>query len=332
MANCAPPERDFSVRIGVPPQVMYNPTKPYKKEILKLIESTWKSPHVDVRRGIYPVIRKKFSSLEVQHTDGIGTKGFYHWQKRTFKNAVQDAMAMNLNDLAMVGAVPYAIQNHIVLPEDDHKAILSLVKDLADECRKWKIAMTGGETSIHGDAGGLDISITVSGIIKSFRANKCKKGDVLIGFKSNGLHSNGVTKVKELFPKRYRKEFTEPTTIYLETILKIISRHQVNGMTHITGGAFTKLKDILGSLDAVIDVPKKLEPQKIFRDIFNKGVSSKEMYSTFNCGIGFIISAPKEEAERIIKNTPNTTLIGYLKGGNGSVFIKSSFDKEMIRF
>jgi len=67
---------------------MYNPTKPYKHHILKLIESTWDSPYVEVKRGLYPIIKKKFSLPEIQHTDGIGTKGFYHWHARTFQNAV----------------------------------------------------------------------------------------------------------------------------------------------------------------------------------------------------------------------------------------------------
>src|SRR3989344_797192 len=124
---------------------MYNPTKPYKYKILKLIESTWDTPYVKVEKGLYPVIKKKFSALEISHTDGIGTKGSYHWKKRTFKNAVLDALAMNLNDLAMVGAIPYAIQNHIVLPKDDHEAILAIVKRLLAECRQRNIAMTGGE-------------------------------------------------------------------------------------------------------------------------------------------------------------------------------------------
>ena len=117
-------------------------------------------------------------------------------KKRTFYNAVMDALAMNLNDLAMVGAIPYAVQNQIVLPLDDHEAILQIVRFLAIECKKRKIAMTGGETSIHSDTKGMDISITVSGLLSKKLKNQCKVGDILIGFPSNGLHSNGITKAK----------------------------------------------------------------------------------------------------------------------------------------
>ena len=307
---------------------MYDPTKPYKHEILRLIESTWKTPYVKVERGLYPVMTRKFSLPEIQHTDGIGTKGVYHWERRTFKNAVLDALAMNLNDLAMVGATPYAIQNHIVLPADDHDAILTIVKTLASECKKRKIAMTGGETSIHADTNAMDISITVSSFIKQKRKNECKVGDVLIGLKSNGLHSNGITKVRELFGKKYRREFTEPTRIYLEEILAVLRTHQVNGMMHITGGAFTKLKDILGTTDAIISQPKTLEPQQIFKDLYAKGVSNKSMYSTFNCGVGFVLSVPKNEVPKILKKLKNAWIIGKVVKGNGAVRITSAFNAE----
>jgi len=310
---------------------MYNQTKPYKYKILKLIESTWDTPYVEVKRSLYPIIKKKISFAEIQHTDGIGTKGFYHWNKRTFQNAVLDALAMNLNDLAMVGAIPYTLQNHIVLPKDDHKAILDIVSSLAKECRKRKIAMTGGETSIHSDMSGMDISITVSGFIKNIRENQCKVGDILVGIKSNGLHSNGITKVREIFGKKSRKEFTEPTRIYIDEILSLLNKHKVHGMMHITGGAFTKLRDILGKVDIVVHQPKALQPQDIFREIYKKGVSDKTMYSTFNCGIGFILSVPKNEVGQIMRHIKNAAVIGEVIRGSGQIHIKSAFSGKMIR-
>lgn len=310
---------------------MYDPTKPYKHKILNLIEGTWNTPYVMVEKGLYPIIKKKFSFLEVQHTDGIGTKGFYHWKKRTFKNAVIDALAMNLNDLAMVGAIPYAIQNHIILPKDDHRAVLEIVRFLAAECKKRKIAMTGGETSIHSDTKSMDISITVSGLIKYKKNNQCLDGDVLIGLPSCGLHSNGVTKVREVFKKEYRRDFTKPTRIYIDEVLSLLSVCKINGMMHITGGAFTKLKDILGRNDAVIIHSKKLQPQKVFWDIYKKGLSNKAMYSTFNCGIGFILSVPKKEVHKVLSRFKNADIIGNVLKGNGQIQITSAFNKKVIK-
>lgn len=311
---------------------MYNPTKPYKHKILSLIESTWNSPYLRVKRGLYPIFERKISFPEVQHTDGIGTKGSYHWRKKTFRNAVLDALAMNLNDLAMVGATPYALQNHIVLPKDDHKAILTIVNELANECRKNKIVMTGGETSIHSDMSGMDISITVSGFVKNFPKNQCRVGDVLIGIKSNGLHSNGITKVGEIFGQQNRKEFTVPTKIYLADILYILEKYKINGMMHITGGAFTKLKDILNKADAVITQPRKLKPQSIFWELFEKGVSDEKMYSTFNCGVGFVLSVPKTEVEKILSKISNSAVLGEVVHGVGKVKIRSAFSKKIIQF
>ncbi|MEK7195275.1 MAG: AIR synthase-related protein [Patescibacteria group bacterium] len=310
---------------------MYNPTKPYKHQILKLIESTWHTPYVKVERGVYPVFRKRFSLPEVQHTDGIGTKGIYHWRKRTFKSAVLDVLAMNLNDLAMMGATPYALQNHIVLPKDDHDAVLNIVKALARECRKRRIAMTGGETSIHDDVSGLDIGITVSGFIGHLRQNKCRIGDVLIGLKSNGLHSNGFTKVREVLRGQYKKDFTIPTAIYLDEVLPLLHKYQINGMMHVTGGAFTKLKDILGRADAAIRHPQKLRPQKVFQEIYKRGVSNKVMYSTFNCGIGFIVSVPRREVSKILSHLKNAAVVGEVVPGGGRVEIHSAFDGKLLK-
>ena len=285
-----------------------------------------------VKKGLYPVFERKISFPEVQHTDGIGTKGFYHWRKKSFRNAVLDALAMNLNDLAMVGATPYALQNHIVLPKDDHKAILAIVRELAKECRKRKIVMTGGETSIHSDMPGMDISITVSGFVKNFPKNQCRVGDILIGIKSNGLHSNGITRVREIFGNQNREEFTAPTRIYLDEILSVMVRHKINGMMHITGGAFTKLKDILNKTDATINQPRKLQPQNIFREIYDSGVSDEKMYSTFNCGVGFVLSVPRSEAGKILSEIPNSAVLGEVVRGVGKIKILSSFSGKIIRF
>ncbi|MCL4353630.1 AIR synthase-related protein [Patescibacteria group bacterium] len=312
-------------------RLTYNPTKPYKHKILSLIESTWSSPYIKVKKGLYPIFEKKTLFPEVQHTDGIGTKGFYYWRKKSFRSAVLDALAMNLNDLAMVGARPYALQNHIVLPKDDHKAILTIVSELAKECRKRKVVMTGGETSIHSDMPGMDISITVSGFVKIFPENQCRVGDVLIGIKSNGLHSNGITKVREIFGNQNRKEFTAPTRIYLDEILFVLEKHKVNGMMHITGGAFTKLKDILNKADAKINQPRRLQPQNIFREMYARGLSDEEMYSIFNCGVGFILSVPKTEVKEILSKVRDSAVLGEVARGVGKIQIHSSFSRRMIQ-
>ena len=311
---------------------MYEPTKPYKKQILEIIEQTWETPYVSVkkdREDIYPTITRKFVGIEVDHTDGIGTKGVYHLSQRTFRNAALDALAMNLNDLALSRAIPYKLQNHIIIPEDDKSAIIEIIAALTEECKKRQIAITGGETSIQNTTHGLDISLTVSGLIKKYKHSSLPPGDILIGFKSSGLHSNGFTKVREIFGDEYRDEFVEPTKIYSDTISCLEEIVNIHGMMHITGGGFTKLKDITSN-HIIISKPKLLQPHKIFYELYEKGVPDDEMYKTFNCGIGFIIAVSAEDANKITQDK-DSEVIGQVIPGNGKITIESSFsDKEVV--
>lgn len=309
---------------------MYKPSKPYKQKIIDEIQKTWNTPYVKVIFNTYPIFRKKFNFEEVDHTDGIGTKGFYHWEKGTLKVAVIDALAMNLNDMAIVRATPYKLSNHITLPIED-KRVFKIVQELTRECIKRKIAIVGGENSFHDNMEGLDISMTISGFVKKTETNKFRTGDILIGLKSSGLHSNGFTKVRKLFGKEMRPEFTVPTRIYINEILSLILKCKVHGLMHITGGAFSKLKDILGKNDAIIFHPPKLKPQKIFYDIYKRGVSNNDMYRTFNCGIGFIISVPKNEVKKALSHLKNSAVIGEVVRGSGNVEMKSAFDGKMLK-
>ncbi|MFH1714384.1 MAG: AIR synthase-related protein [Candidatus Nealsonbacteria bacterium] len=307
---------------------MYEPIKPYKKKILELVKETWETPYVSIRDDIYPIIEKKFSYPEIDHTDGIGTKGIYHWRQGTLRNAVLDALAMNLNDLAIVRAVPYKLQNHIIIPEEDER-ILKIIEALSEECKKRKIAITGGETSIHNNINGLDISMTISGFIKKSKENKFKEGDALIGFRSNGLHSNGFTKVREVFGEEDRAEFIEPTKIYLDEVLNLNSKFDIHGMMHITGGAYSKLKDLLENTDVEINKVHKLEPQSIFKELYKRGVSDEEMYKTFNCGIGFILSVSSEDADNVITEL-DADIIGKVVSGTSKIKIESMFSDKLI--
>ncbi len=310
---------------------MYNPTKPYKKEILRLIQKTWETPYISAKNQI---IKKKFSFPEYCHSDGIGTKGIYHWRKRDFKNAVLDALAMNLNDILLMNAKPYGILNHLFLPKDDKKAILEIIKHLSEECKKRKIAILGGETAIHSDMEGMELSITMLSFIEKLKENKFRIGDTLIGIASNGLHSNGFTKVREIFGNKIKPEFVAPTFIYFDKIFPLIEKFNVHGISHITGGAFTKLKDLLKNANAIINRNHKLKPQPIFKELYKKGVSDEEMYKTFNCGIGFILSVEPKDANKIISEIKDfkSDVIGEVIPGTGKVKIASVFSNKKVIF
>jgi phosphoribosylformylglycinamidine cyclo-ligase len=325
---------------------MYNTTKPSTARIIELAENTYGSKYIKVKRcEVYATFKRRFpySILwpllgvhELDHTDGGGTKGIYHWQQRTFYNAVLDVLAMNLNDMLLERARPYKLQNHIILPEDDGKAVVQIMEAMSDECSKRKIVITGGETSIQNNIKGLDISMTVSGFIRHPKPNQFQAGDLLIGFKSNGLHSNGFTKVREVFGDEFRPEFVEPTRVYLEDILRLEKKYGIHGMMHITGGGFTKIKPLLPGLDAHIYNNHMLSPQPIFHELYKRGVSDEEMYKTFNCGIGFVIGVPEKHAEDALDAIETAhgeaDIIGEVTPGTGKVKINSEFSDRTVKY
>ncbi len=308
---------------------MYNPTKPSTDSVLKLIRSTWKTPYLKITPSTYALFERKFNFPEVDHTDGIGTKGIYHWNKKTFKDAVVDSLAMNLNDLILVRATAYKLQNHLVLPKDEPWIIDEIIKVLVQECKKRQIAITGGETSIHNTKDSFDIGITISGFVKNKVENKARNNDVVVGLKSNGLHSNGFTLIRKLFKNEFKTEFTKPTKIYYDDLINLLDKLEIHGMMHITGGAFSKLKGIISrNQDIVILNP--INPQKIFFEISQKGITASRMYSTFNCGTGFILTLKEKDASRFLKNIPYSKRIGFVVNGSGKVKIKSSFSSKEI--
>ncbi|MDP3727748.1 MAG: AIR synthase-related protein [bacterium] len=311
--------------------VTYEPVKPYKQTILELIRTTWETQYVSVRPGTYPVIQKKFSFPEVDHTDGIGTKGVYHWRAGTFRNAVLDSLAMNLNDLAVMRAVPYKLQDHLTVPKEDER-VLEVMRALVAECQQRQIAITGGENSFQDTLDGMDLSITMSGFLRRERQNRFERGDVLIGMPSNGLHSNGFTKVRQVFGGEARPEFTEPTRIYHDAIMALDEHMDIHGMAHITGGAYTKLKELLPSGCGIrIHRDHSLRPQSIFFDLHRKGILDEDMYKTFNCGIGFIFSVSPDDAAKATDGS-DLAVIGEIIADDNVIKIESFFSEREAVF
>jgi phosphoribosylaminoimidazole synthetase len=309
---------------------MYDTTKLYNDLIRSIIKKTWKTPYVFVKDDL---VTKKIYLKEYHHSDGIGTKGIYHWKNKTLENAVIDALAMNLNDMLMKRAIPYAITDHLFLPEDNKKYIARIIGKLAEECRKRDIAITGGETAIHDNSKEIELSITMMGFVENTRKNQFKIGDVVIGVKSSGLHSNGFTKVREIFGDENKPEFTIPTLIYHDAIINADKKYKINGLVHITGGAYTKLKKPLKEGNIEID-SNWLAPHPIFYELYEKGISDKEMYKTFNCGIGFVLSAHPDKANLILSKINRagfkSEIIGKITPGNRKIHIKSAFTNKKI--
>lgn len=314
---------------------MYDTTKPYNGEIKRLIQTTWNTRYVRV--DTYGVRKKPGAphGPEWRHTDGIGTKGEDHWRLRTFAAAVQDALAMNLNDFARDRCIPFEICVHDFFPTDDHNAILRVTDHMADLCRTCNLAITGGETAIHEGSKGLEISITMLGVRRSFEPNEFRESDILIGIGSSGAHSNGFTRIHQAFDdgETLSNDITTPTLIYYHVIDGIDRIIGINGMTHITGGAFTKMKEYLGANDAYIHRSHSLVPHLIFWDLVRRGISDEEIYRTFNCGIGFVIGVDPRVVNtclNVLRQQFNAAVIGEVKSGSGLVHIESMFSEKKV--
>ena len=140
-----------------------------------------------------------------------------------------------------------------------------------------------------------------------------------------------ISELESQIPEEFREEFIHPTKIYLETILQLDTQIDINGMMHITGGAFTKLKDILDNNDAIITKDHKLKPHSIFNELYSRGVCDEDMYKTFNCGIGFIFSVPGVHAYMAIAGL-DAAIIGEIVPGNGKVKIQSMFSNKEVEY
>jgi phosphoribosylformylglycinamidine cyclo-ligase len=318
----------------------YNTSKPYTGRVLELIKTTWTSPYLEVADyGDHPVLFLKTAfgqtSGQVDHTDGIGTKAYYHYEARSWEAAALDALAMNLNDLLAYRAQPFKLQSHITLPWDDEEDIIQIVEALVKQCKDRSIVFTGGETSINNMNDCPDVSITMSGFVMVYAVNQFLEGDALIGLPSTGLHANGFTLLRQinsldpfLAKGEWPDDFIMPTAIYWDAVFPIAGK--VNGIMHITGGAFTKFKPFLKNTDIYIGRQHQLQPQQIFRDIHAKGIPDEEMYRTFNCGIGLVLSVNQENVPAVLEHLPTARLIGGVHPGQGRVHVLSAFsDKEL---
>jgi len=302
----------------------YDTTKPYKAKIKDLIKRTWQTTFCSLNENGVIGLISNYATID--HVDGIGTKGYYHWNGRTFRNAVLDALAMNLNDLSMFGAIPLKLLDHVFLPEDDHDAFLEIVESLVHECCQRDIAIVGGESAVHMNMNGMDISIAMTGIVdNSIHPNRYEIGDVLVGLPSSGLHSNGFTFVHQRL-SGFRQEFVIPTKIYnIYPVYKY-----VHGLNHITGGGFTKILDFISPNASLYF--ENMECQDIFHELFQTGLSSQEMYETFNCGYGFVLGVPKDNLEQVLDTTAGRVIGEVIPARKSGVVIRSTFDGSLVSY
>lgn len=283
------------------------------------------------------------------HTDGVGTKVLVAQQMKCFDTIGIDCIAMNVNDIICTGAQPFAFVDYIGLKKVNDELVKEVMKGLIAGAKAARIAIVGGETSIvpellAGDAGEtFDLSGTAIGMTKNnnlILGNKIKIGDTILGVESSGLHSNGYTlarkvlskyslsEIPEFITKTVGEELLTPTRIYVQPIMELLKNRKIpiHGLAHITGGSFTKLKRLNNKVRYnLFDLSP---PQGIFKQIQKDGIIDlKEMYKTFNMGIGLCIILPKANVDKTIsiieKYKMKVRQIGQVDSkGNGNVIGK----------
>ncbi len=261
----------------------------------------------------------------VSGTDGIGTKLMIAFMTEKHNTIGQDCVAMCVNDIICQGAKPLFFLDYIATGKLKPEHIADIVEGIADGCVKGEAALIGGETAempgLYSE-GEYDVAGFAVGVVdkkKIIDGSKIKEGDILIGLPSNGLHSNGFSLVRKVFfdinnyeinqyieelDSTLGDELLRPTEIYTKTMLPLFSKFDIKGVSHITGGGFYENipRMIPEGLQAVIDVTS-IRKQAIF-DLLRKAgnIDIKEMYSTFNMGIGMIMAVDSNEFDEISRH------------------------------
>jgi phosphoribosylformylglycinamidine cyclo-ligase len=256
--------------------------------------------------GHYGGIFKCGSEQLVIHTDGVGTKLLVAQELDKYDTVGIDAIAMSVNDILCVGAEPLVGVDYIALAKEDDWLVDEVMKGLVKGAEESNCAMVGGETAIVPDIikGGkrpFDLTFAVVGRVKKkILGDQIKKGDVIVGLESSGLHSNGYTLArKALDINKWGLDMLAPTKIYVHSVLEMIDASEVHGIAHITGGAFSKINRLNKNIGYRIDrLPK---PAPIFDALSEKVNDFTEMHRTFNMGIGMVVIIPKD-AEGTVMN------------------------------
>jgi len=256
------------------------------------------------------------------HTDGCGTKVLLAQMLEKYDTIGMDCVAMCVNDLICVGALPVAMVDYLALERQDDEMVMEIVQGLVRGASLAGVALVGGETAIMPDVikgyrgRGFDLSGTVVGLLRRRSAiigNRVSPGDLIVGLSSSGVHSNGLTLARKILFRQLRErprglgrtvgeELLRPTAIYVRPVLELMKRVRVHALAHITGGGLTKLLRFQKYARAGFLFDALPEPPKIFQIIQRAGrVSDREMYRTFNMGVGMCVIVPAGEARAAVR-------------------------------
>ncbi|MBM6920453.1 phosphoribosylformylglycinamidine cyclo-ligase [Phocea massiliensis] len=259
----------------------------------------------------------------VSGTDGVGTKLVAAMLLDKHDTIGIDCVAMCVNDVVCCGAKPLFFLDYIACGKNIPEKIASIVKGVADGCVESGCALIGGETAEHPgvmpdeeyDLAGFTVGIVDRD--KIIDGSRMEPGDVLIGIASSGVHSNGFSLVRKVFGLTKEKLETyyeelgttlgeallAPTRLYVKPVLNAIEKADVKAISHITGGGFYENIPRMMKEGCTAKVNRAAVPVlPIFELIAKTGnIPQRDMFNTFNMGVGMIMAVSKETADDAIR-------------------------------
>ena len=274
----------------------------------------------------------------VSGTDGVGTKIRLAQLMDKHDTIGIDCVAMCVNDVICCGAKPLFFLDYIACGKNRPEKIASIVSGVADGCVQAGAALVGGETAEHPGMMAEDdydlAGFTVGAVEKEKVIDKYKMtaGDVVIALPSSGVHSNGFSLVRRVFRvesanlnaplealdgKGLGETLLTPTKIYVKPVLALLEQVEVHGVSHITGGGFYENipRSLPHGLCAKIEkAALKIPP--IFDLIAGTGgIPERDMFNTFNMGVGMSAVVPKEQADKALSVLRENGEDAYIMGG-----------------
>ena len=296
------------------------------------LKSTLEYRDIITDSGHYAALVRLGDKAIAMSTDGVGSKILIAEMMNKYDTVGIDCIAMVVNDILCVGAEPIALVDYLAVEKPDPDRAEKIAEGLVKGANESNIAIIGGETaSLPGIIKDFDLAGTGIGYVDKDRiitGSEIEEGDILIGLRSSGIHSNGYSLArKAIFEKAGLKiddalptnpnitvgeELLKPTKLYVKPIVNILKKNfNIKGLAHITGGGFTNLRRLKKGVGYdIYDLP---EAPEIFKLIYQQNVPLEEMYKVFNMGIGFVVITNENEAEKImetLKDYCNCQIIG----------------------
>lgn len=319
--------------------------------IKKCVQSTYTDGVISDLGGFgglfAPNIKNMKEPILVSGTDGVGTKLKLAFLLDKHDTIGQDCVAMCANDIICCGATPLFFLDYVALGKNVPEVVATIVKGVTDGCKMAGCALVGGETA---EMPGFypideyDLAGFCVGIVdkeKIINSDSINVGDKVIGIASSGVHSNGFSLVRKIFDvnkenlNEYREELGKtlgesllaPTKIYVKPVLKVLEQVNVKGISHVTGGGFYEnLPRMLNDKVALNINKNSYEVPAIFKLLQSTGnIPERDMYNTFNMGIGMALIVSAEDVEKtlqILKDEGETAYeIGEVIEGNKEINI-----------